>query len=108
MRKQTKKAFRELLNATKESLNNTEDSYINHFMPETGVYETEDKDVDENGNWGFRTSRVRVTEEDALYEAQSELLSKDNQSWFEDFLFEGDLRDKMLSFMRELCKEYVK
>ena len=108
MNKDTKKAFIELLRATREQLKNKDDSSIKYFMPEVGTFWTEEKDCDENGNWGFVNSYVTISEEDAISEAQDLMINNKDQSFFDEFIFEGELRVPMLNFMRELCKDIAK
>lgn len=106
MNKEIKTAFKDLLDSLKKELNNSENWYISKLMPGTGRYWTEEKDCDENGNWGFTNGSVHISEEDALYEAQNRLLKE--KEYFDEFLFEDDLREKMFVFMRALSKEIVK
>ena len=108
MKKSTKKALRELLETVKSNLNNPDNPYINQLMPEVGTFETEDKDVDDAGNWGFRKSYITVREDDALKEAQDELLNGLGQVFFDEFLFETEIRNKLSDFMRMVCKELIK
>ena len=105
MKYSTKKALRELLKTVKSNLNNPDNPYINHLMPEVGTFKKKKKDVDDAGNWGFRKSYITVREDDALKEAQNELLNGVGKIHFEDFIFETDIREKLYDFMLELCRE---
>lgn len=79
--------------------------YIEKLMPETGTYTTEEKDCDENGNWGFIESKHYVNEDEALEEAQYALLQPENTELLDEFLFETDLREKILKYFRLKLKE---
>lgn len=105
MNKETQEKLDILIGSVRKELNNQDNFYIKHFMPETGTFFTDDKDCDENGNWGLVNSSVTVTEEDALSEAQTELL--ENVDYLEEFFFETGLRGKMYDFMKAICKENI-
>ena len=107
MNNQVKTAFRELLKEVKRSMNDTRNSYIEEFLPETGVFETEDRDTDEYGNWGFRTSYVEVSEEDALRQAQDTLVNGSDKVYLDEFLFETSIRDRIFDFMKAVCGEMI-
>ena len=88
MNKETQEKLDILIEAVKKEINNKENWYVKYFMPETGTFWTDDKDCDENGNWGLINSSVIVTEEDALNEAQTELLH--NEDYLDEFFFETE------------------
>ena len=105
MRKETKQAFKELLEVTRKNLNDLDNFEISKFAPEVGVQEDWERDCDDEGNWGFRTVKYNITEEQALEEGQYRLLMDENKGYFEDFLFESEIRGKILNFMKCICKE---
>jgi hypothetical protein len=107
MNNQVKTAFRELLKEVKRSMNDTRNSYIEEFLPETGVFESDDRDMDDNGNWGFRTSYVEVSEEGALRQAQDTLVNRADKVYLDEFLFETAIRDRIFDFMKAICKEMI-
>ena len=106
MKKEIKTAFKDLLDSLKKELNNEDNLYIAKLMPGVGRFWTEEKDCDENGNWGFTNSCVTISKDDAIYEAQTKLLKE--KDYLDEFFFEEELREKMFIFMRALSKEIVK
>lgn len=109
MKKETKQAFKALLEATKQALNNTETPEIKRLMPEYGEHLwTEEKDCDENGNWFLVDHYFDRSEDEALYEAQYNLLNGDDEDSLDEFFCESRLRPLMVEFMRCVAKEAVK
>lgn len=112
MRKDTKQAFRALLDATKQALNDTETPEIADLMPEYGKkLWTEEKDCDENGNWFFVNHYFDRSEDEAIYEAQYNLLNgcaNGEDALLDEFFCESSLRPLMVEFMRCVAKEAVK
>ena len=108
MRKYTKQAFKALLDATKKALNDTETPEIADLMPSYGEHLWTDE-TDENGNQQIRF--FDRSEEEALYEAQYNLLNgcaNGEDELLDEFFCESKLRPLMVEFMRCVAKEACK
>lgn len=105
MRKETKQAFKALLEAVKEDLNNTETPEICDLMPKVGTFMDYVWDCDDNDKWFRRPEKYDVTEEKALETAQDELLNGYQDDRLDEFFCEGRIRPLMVEFMRHVAKE---
>lgn len=103
MRKETKQAFKALLEAMKADLNNTENREISALLPEYGELWTDDYD---EGHCVI--TRFKRTEDEAIEMAQDELLNGKYDDLFQDFIVESRIRPLMLDFMREVAREVCK
>lgn len=103
MRKDTKKAFKVMLDALRQDLNNTETPEINKLLPEYGELWTDDYD---EGHCVI--TRFKRTEDEAVEMAQDELLNGKYDDMFQDFIVESRLLPLMLDFMREVAREVCK
>ena len=101
----TQDALDELKQKIKEKINDRECPQIVRHLREAGVFPTEVKDCDDNGNWYFRTDYIRVTEEGALLEAQNDML--DDKEDCEEFFLDSDLTQYVVVYLKELAKEIV-
>lgn len=101
----TQEALNELKQKIKEKINDRECPQIARHLGEAGVFPTEVKDCDDNGNWYFTTDYIRVTEEDALLEAQKDML--DDKDDCEEFFLDSDLTQYVVEYMKQLAKEIV-
>lgn len=94
-----------LLDKIKEKIDECSEQgsiYIEHFKPAVGVFDDCEKDCDENGNWGLRSTKYEVTEDDAVNEAKRRLVN--NHQWFKDFL-DGEFQDEIAEFIAGKLKE---
>lgn len=105
MKKETKQAFKALLEATKQALNNTETPEIERLMPEYGKHLWTDE-KDDNGN--ICVHYFDRSEDEAIYEAQYNLLNGDDDNSLDEFFCESSLRPLMVEFMRCVAKEAMK
>ena len=105
MKKELKLAIKNLIETVDDELHDEENWYVQHFMPNAGTYWTEEKDCDENGNWGFVDSSVTITEEDALAEGQYELLTCKDKTYLEEFITQGEILDKVVELVRQIGLE---
>lgn len=108
MRKETKQAFKALLEAMKADLNNTETPEICDLMPRVGMHVEYVKDCDDNGNWFLRPEKYNITEEQALKEAQYWFLNGCQDDRLDEFFCESRLRPLMVEFMRQVAMEALK
>lgn len=107
MNEQTTKLYKELREEIKKQLNDPDTPEINEFMPEVGTFLTDEWDCTDNGRWYRRYSSTTVTEEDAVKEAQNELLNGLGVARLDEFFLEGTMRNKVVEFLTALAKEVV-
>ena len=101
MRKETKIALTNLIAKLKYELNNQDNIFIRVLMPQTGVYEGWDK-------YENKTFKYRVTDADALAEAQYQLVYNKDAQYFKEFALDDNLRDELADFVKQLCFEVLK
>lgn len=108
MNNTTKQAFKALYTELKKRLNDAEAFPICDLKTDAGTYLTDEWNCDDKGNWGLSYSSMKITEEDALKDAQYDLLNGCGRVYLDDTFFEGELRNKIFDFMTALSKEVCK
>lgn len=105
MNEQTTKAYKELREELQKALNDSSTPEINAFMPEYG--EGLESDYFDCDSGSQKTYKFNRTEEEAVKEAQHELLYGLGVTRLKDLFFEGELSNKVEEFLTDLAKEIV-
>lgn len=99
--KKPTEAYNELVKVLKERLNNECSQGLNDLMPEYGKHLGSDYFDCDTGRQ--QISYFDRSEEEALQEAQYEMLLGLDESYFEKFVEQYDIQDKVQEFVYALC-----
>lgn len=105
MNEQTTKAYKELREELQKALNDSSTPEINALMPEYGEGLEEDYFNEDTGRQEIY--KFNRTEEEAIKEAQQELLYGLGQPRFKELFYDGSLAIKAEEFLLALAREIV-